>query len=54
MNKVLIQTQVNAVQPSGRPEAVFKPLLSDSSKYAREEEYIARMIKRDREQGSSW
>lgn len=39
---------VDARQPSGRLVPVFSALMSDSTKRASEEAYIARMIERDR------
>jgi hypothetical protein len=40
---------VDARQPSGALAPVFPALLSDKSKYAAEEEYIRRMIERDKQ-----
>ena len=50
MNHLSLQAKklVDACQPSGLPAPVFPALLS-KEKLAKEEEYIARMIKRDRE-----
>jgi hypothetical protein len=50
MKHLTLQSQklVDARQPSGRWEPVF-PVLLAKEKLAKEEEYITRMIKRDRE-----